>query len=40
MSILPAARAISIRGGYLEKHNRIFRVMGMSLRVGEASAAT
>ena len=26
--------------GYLEKRDRIFRVMGMSLRVGEASAAT
>lgn len=25
--------------GYLEKRDRIFRVMGMSLRVGEASAA-
>jgi hypothetical protein len=25
--------------GYLEERDRIFRVMGMSLRVGEASAA-
>jgi hypothetical protein len=25
--------------GYLEKRDRIFRVMGMSLRVGEAAAA-
>ncbi|MEY2541853.1 MAG: hypothetical protein QOI22_1455, partial [Verrucomicrobiota bacterium] len=26
-------------GGYLEKRDRIFRLMGMSLRVGEATAA-
>ena len=25
--------------GYLEKRDRIFRVMGMSLRVGETAAA-
>jgi hypothetical protein len=25
--------------GYLEKRDRIFRVLGMSLRVGESSAA-
>ena len=30
-------RAISIRG-YLEKRDRTFRVMGMSLRVGETAA--
>jgi len=33
------ARATSIPPGYLEKRDRIFRVMGMSLRVGEAAAA-
>ena len=26
-------------GGYLAKHDRIFRLMGMSPRVGEATAA-
>ena len=25
--------------GYLEKRDRIFRIMGMSLRVGETAAA-
>ncbi len=38
MSIFPG-HATSIRAVYLEKRDRIFRVMGMSLRVGETAAA-
>jgi hypothetical protein len=35
---LPRPRDLDSRG-YLEKRDRIFRVMGMSLRVGEIAAA-
>jgi ABC-type nitrate/sulfonate/bicarbonate transport system ATPase subunit len=35
---LPRPRDLDSRG-YLEKRDRIFRLMGMSLRVGEATAA-
>jgi NitT/TauT family transport system ATP-binding protein len=35
---LPRSRDLD-SPGYLEKRDRIFRLMGMSLRVGEATAA-
>jgi hypothetical protein len=37
MSIFPRPRNLDSTG-YLEKRDRIFRVMGMSLCVGEAAA--
>lgn len=38
MSTFPGPRDLD-SAGYLEKRDRIFRVMGMSLRVGETAAA-
>jgi hypothetical protein len=37
-SIFPSPRDLDSRG-FLEKRNRFFRVMGMSLRVDETAAA-